>query len=120
MAEEIERDALGAEQRPRIARNGEQRRPGSDRIAVARMDGDDHSGIEPSHGRLDQRQAADHPSLAHRDDPPGGGAGRHRGGRGHVAGAAEVFGERTGNGLIDDERRHEGIGVERLRHGAEA
>ena len=115
MAEEVERDALGAEQRAGIAGDGEQRRPGRDRVAVARMRGDADGGIELSHRRFDQRQAADHPGLARRDHGAGGGAGRHGGGRGDVAGAAEVFGERTGDGLVDDEGRQEGVGVERLR-----
>ena len=101
MAEKIERDALGAEHRAGVAGDGEEGRPGLDRVAVARLGGDGDARIEPAQRRFDKRQSADRPRPARRDDAAGPRAGRHRRNRGDVAGTAEVLFE----GAVDRDRR---------------
>ncbi len=81
------------------------------------MGRDGDGGIELAQGGLDQRQAADRPGLAGRNDRARGGTGRHGCGRGDIAGAAEIFRQRAGDRLVDDQRRQECVGVEGSGHG---
>ena len=112
MAEQIERGALGREHGAGVAGDGHQRGLGRDAIAVAGAGLDVDVGREPPERGRDQRQAGDRAGLARDHD----GARRRAGGngrdRGHVAGAAEVFGERALDRGVDLERRQEAFGIE--------
>ena len=128
MAEQVERSAFGRKHGARVAGDGHQLGLGRDAIAVAGARLDLDVGREPAERRRDQRQARDRAGLARDHD----GAGRRAGGngrdRGHVAGAAEILGERALDRGVDLERRQEAFGVEQggrrrrlrqtLQHGA--
>ena len=75
-------------------------------------------GIELAQRRLDQRQSGDRAGLARHDDGARARAFRHRRGRGDVAGAAEILGERAHHRGVDFERREERVGAEQGGHAA--
>ena len=117
VAEEIERGALGGQDRARIAGDRHQLGPGLHRRAIACMRFDPDFRREPAKRRRDQRQAGDHAGLARDDDGAAAGVLRYGRDRGDVAGAAEVFLERARHRRFDFERRDEGVGAKkRHRH----
>ncbi len=115
MAEEIERDALGAENGARIAGNRHQLGAARDRRAVAHMGGDFDVRREPAERRRDQRQAGDDAGLARVEQGAARRVLRHGRDRGDIAGAAEVLRERARHRRFDLKRREEGIGAEKRR-----
>ncbi len=125
MAEEIERNALGAENGARIAGNRHQFGSWPRSSSPSRACGLDFDvGRQPAECRDDQRQAGDHAGFARVEHGAAVGILRHRCGRGDVAGAAEIFLERAVHRRFDLERgqkrvgaqkRYCGIGV--VRHG---
>ncbi len=116
MAGEIQRGAFGCEHRARIAGDRHQRGLLGNGVAVARMRDDLCVRREPAHDGFDQRQAGDAAGGTRHHDGTRLRILRHGRDRGDVAGAAEVFGERTRHRVVDLERRDEGVGaIERRR-----
>ncbi len=118
MAEEIERDTLGAENGAGIAGNRHQLGPARDRRAVARMRHDLDVGRQPLERGRHQRQPGDHPGLPRIEHGAARRILRHRRGRSDVAGAAEIFFKRARHRRLDLERGQKSVGTQQ-RHGSE-
>ncbi len=103
-SQQIERGAFGAKHGACRPRHRHQLGFGRDARAVAHIGGNVDLRRKLGKGRGHERQARDHARRARHDD----GAGRcvfgDRGGRGDIAGAAEILGQRARDRRIDLER----------------
>src|ERR1700722_381418 len=84
--------------------------------AVAHVGGDLDRGIELAKDRGGDWQPRDRARLARRHHGAAARALRDGRGRGDLAGAAEILGERARDRLVDRERGEEGVGTKE-RHG---
>ena len=115
VADEVERGALGAEDRARVALNGHQLGAGRDRCAVARGCGYLHLRRQAAERSFDHGQAGNHSWLAGDND---GAAARllwNRCNRGDVAGAPQILFKGAVHYRFDLKRGDESIGTEQ-RH----
>ncbi len=112
VAEEIERHAFGAEDGAGIAGDRHQPGAGPDCRAVARLRVDLDVGRQPAERGGGQRQSGNHAGLPGIEHGAARRVLRHRGDRGDVAGAAQVFLERARHRRFEFERREKGIGTE--------
>jgi hypothetical protein len=109
VSEKIERGALARQDGAGRPLDDEQRRARLDDGAVARVRRDAEVGAERAEHRRDQRQPSDDAALA-RDHQGGRGRARgNRGGRGDVAGPAQVLRQRAPRGLLALEWRQKGL-----------
>ena len=73
-------------------------------------------GREPLERGGNERQPRNHAGLPRDDDGTRGRALRDGRDRGHIAGAAEVFGKRARHGIVNFERGEESVGAEEGGH----
>ncbi len=102
MAQEIQRDALGSKDRAGRPLDAGGDGAGGKRAAVAQLGAEDNARVGLAEGAFGDGKAGKDAGLARDDDGAGNRVGGNGGGRGDVAGAAEVLGEGGAN-RVDDE-----------------